>query len=102
MKVGNALHAIRFTSEITLGSVMTIAIMLMMAVEVLIFYDVVMGKISEARLFQNDNKVSIERLSGDLASYKHWSYEQSQGLAKDVREIQADLIRLQADMQKHK
>lgn len=95
---GDGHQPVRFTSEVTLGSVITSVIVLLMAVEVWLFYGLIMDRVDEATGYQRENRAGLERLSNDLHAYKVWTYDEAVGLQKQLTALEGEVGKLKQEL----
>jgi hypothetical protein len=96
--VGDGHQPVRFTSEVTLGSIITSVIVILMAVEVWLFYGLIMDRVDEATSYQRKNRLGLEQLSNDLEAYKTWTYDEAAGLQKQLAVLEGDVGKLKQEL----
>lgn len=92
-------HVIKFTRDITFGSLVTILIMILLSGEAYLFYDSVISKVTEAKQSQKINREAIEKLTQELAAYKTWSFDQAISLQKDLKSLQVEIEHIKTELQ---
>lgn len=89
---------VKFTHDVTLGSMVVIAISLLMTIQVYFFWSTLTVQIAEARDYQKINRSSIERLNADMRAYSEWAADTSVQLAQQIEILRADVQRLKEDV----
>lgn len=90
------LRGVRFTHDVTLGSLITTATAVLMSIW---FYALMANRVEEAQDYQRENRRSIEVLSAEVAAYKARAIQQASELERQVQELQSAIQQLKHELQ---